>query len=63
MKKSFKKSFVNEGDQKKWGGIERERCEITGNTGTCLYRQREYSTIKGELRIQNREKTVSGESP
>lgn len=40
----------------KWGGIEREGYEIKGNIGICLYRQREYFMIKGELTIQNKEK-------
>lgn len=57
---TFKK-FCNEGGSEKWGGIKRETCEITGNTGKCLYRNRDYSMMKGELRTQKREKIVSGE--
>ena len=48
-------------ESEKWGGIEREGYEIKGNTGTCLHRQREYSMIKGELTIQNKEKTKADE--
>ena len=60
MNKHFKESFVMKGDQKN-GVVSRGRREITGNTGTCLYRNRNYSMMKGELRTQKREKIVSGE--
>lgn len=46
------------GDQKMGWYQEGDMCEITGNTGKCLYRNRDYSMMKGELRTQKRKDSV-----